>query len=249
MRHEVKQALWGGAIWIPAALIIGIVVGGQGPKRDLERARAELEWLRAEARPRQVRMDPVMQMVSFPAPEPTRIETPPRASAPLLAENGDSEDEPLAATEITEPVASSAPSLEERLETARDLWQLRVDIARNTFVSRAALDRDAAARFDVLMAAMNLRIRGEFEAIAERIAEEEAFTPEDVTRMIHQITGALTLTYDELDRAMPLGWRSAAGTELDLFDFIDPSVAEPLLDVESLLDTLPERGPGARRRW
>ena len=52
----------------------------------------------------------------------------------------------------------------------------------------------------------------------------------------------VVLTYDEMDRTLPNGWRTSAGRDFSLTDLIDPSVAEPLIDVEDKLDR-PRRGP------
>ncbi len=246
MRDEVRRSILGGAVWIPLALIVGIVLGGQGLRRDLARTQAELELARSKARPSQERLDPLMQMVAVPpaetpGPESSRAES--RAPREVEVRG---EDDPSDATELLSAQTESPQSLEERLESVRDLWQVRVDIARDSFVSNAALDRDDTDRFDMIISAMNLRIRDEFKAVAAIIAEKEDFTPEDFTRVAHRITGAMAFTYDEMDRSLTSGWRESAGTELDMFDFIDPAVTEPLLEVESLLDTLSERDS---QRW
>ncbi len=46
----------------------------------------------------------------------------------------------------------------------------------------------------------------------------------------------MAATYDELDSAMPPNWRQDAGEEFSVTDFIDPSVALPLVDIEDELD-------------
>ncbi len=243
--REVKKIIWGGAIWAPAALVLGMIVGGYGPNRDLERTQAELEWVREHGQSRSERLSPLMQIVApsaIPA-DPVRD-----GSEPVPGDDAEDRDADEIADYAESEPPPAPPSLEERLETAREVWQVRSDIARNTFVSLAGLDREEANRFDVLMAAMNLRMRNEFEAASAQIAERETFTAEDVTRMVHQLTGALALTYDEMDRAMPPGWRESAGPELDLVDFIDPGVIEPMLEVESQLEELSAQRP-RRRRW
>ena len=54
-------------------------------------------------------------------------------------------------------------------------------------------------------------------------------------RMMNEITDALVLTYDELNRSMPPSWSDDAGNEFQLVDYIDPLVAMPLSGLEDTL--------------
>jgi hypothetical protein len=236
MNARWMDAVKAGAVLVPAALVVGLVLGGYAPRRDLQLVRAELEWLQSQSGRRGGRLESLTQMVQIPAetPRPRRVEPEPRDPA--------SGDEPLAeptAQEVAAPVQEETVTLAERLDTARELWALRSEMARNTFVSRAVLNPEEAARFDVLMDAMNIRIRDGFQNAVVAIESEGELTPERITRLLHEVTGALALTYDEMDRTLPAHWRQAAGRDLELFDFIDPSVAEPLLEVEGLLEESP----------
>jgi hypothetical protein len=116
-----------------------------------------------------------------------------------------------------------------------ELWKVRSDVARNTFLARAKFNTEEAAQFDVLLAAMNLRLRATIEQIAVGLRAGETPSPESGVRAIHTLSGALATTYDEMDRTLPPGWRAAGDEPLDLVDFVDPSVAEPLIGVEQLL--------------
>jgi hypothetical protein len=48
----------------------------------------------------------------------------------------------------------------------------------------------------------------------------------------------MVTAYDEMDRAMPGGWRRSAGSRFTMTDFIDPEVARPLVGVEGRLQDL-----------
>ena len=81
--------------------------------------------------------------------------------------------------------------------------------------------------FRVLMDSMNLRIE---DCISNWVANVETVglvRPEDGARLFHELTGIIVLTYDEMDVYLPQDWREATGPEFKLFDFIDPSAAEP----------------------
>lgn len=241
------HGIWRSSGWalVPLALFGGLVLGGWGPRRELERANAEIARLKARG-PRGgdgASLNVITGVVGLPAAGERRTETPPasKETAPL----------PQTAAPATpaEP-AENRPriSLAERLEEARAAWAVRVDIARNTFVARTGLRDEDLKRFDVVVAAMNLRLQAAFEQLAQAVAAGEEITPERALRIVHDLTGILTLTYDELDRQLPSTWRAAAGDDFDLTDFIDPSVAQPLVAVEPLLEDRPRFGPGRRRR-
>jgi hypothetical protein len=84
---------------------------------------------------------------------------------------------------------------------------------------------------------MNRRLAHAIEAWAAGIETREA-NAEDGIRLMNQVTGALVLTYDEMDRKLPATWRQTGGKGLQLMDFIDPSVARPLIQVEGKLNEI-----------
>lgn len=239
------QSLKAGAVWIPASLLAGIVIGGHGPRQDLARAKAELDLAQSQAARRESRLGTLTRIIPVPPPPATED-----AALPVNARDiaPDLSDDPVPMAEDP-PDTAAADTLAAQLEAARDLWELRVDIARQTFLNRALLDAADTAQFDVLMAAMNVRIRSQFETLADTIETRGDITAEEATRMLHEVSGALLLTYGEMDRVLPATWRENADMELDLFDFIDPSVAEPLLRVEGALAERRDQRPPRRRRW
>jgi len=124
-------------------------------------------------------------------------------------------------------------TLRERIDEASEAWRVRSEIARNNFVTRAELTPEEAAKFDTLVEAMNLRIQNCFQAFADAVQAGEPITPALGARMIHDLSEAVVLTYDEMDRELP-SWRQKAGG-LDLGDMLDPATAEPLLPIEDRL--------------
>ena len=113
-------------------------------------------------------------------------------------------------------------------------------ISRGAGSTARRLARDAsetqARDFDVLVAAMNLKMEQRIGDWVETIKKSDTVRPEDGARLMHALTGAVVETYDEFDRKMPGTWRESAGEEFMLFDFVNPSVGEKLIDVESTLN-------------
>ncbi len=84
----------------------------------------------------------------------------------------------------------------------------------------------------MLVEAMNLRLEHAIEIWAGILREESMSGREAGLRMMNEITDALVLTYDEMNRSMPNGWGDAAGVDFQLIDHIDPYVASPLAGLE-----------------
>lgn len=116
--------------------------------------------------------------------------------------------------------------------TNREAWMAqraeemrqRAAVQRSNFVAEAKLSEDEATRFDVLVAAMNIRLE---QKVAEwrAILEDGAIPrPESRARAMKEISEILVMTYDELDRNMPEGWRDEAGTNFNLNTFVDPEL-------------------------
>ena len=240
--------------WVPVALLLGLIAGAWGPRSELRQAREEIGRLEAllkqKGAARGERLTGITRMLSIPEADTGGDAPPATAARPADVAPGDGGNEeegsaPVAEAEREESTA--APSVAEasdaqderlaaRIEQAVELWQLRSEIARSTFVSNAGLSHDAAIQFDVLVTGMNIRLADHIETWAEVLKSEDAEVSEETgVRLMSDLTGDLVLTYDELNRTMPEGWREAAGPEFSLTDMIDPRVAEPLIDVEDKL--------------
>jgi hypothetical protein len=177
---------------------------------------------------------------------PTGTRPPPPQKAPVTNETVDAAvDVPAAETNDPplapppEPAPPQPPGRdrggktpEERMEEAIELWTIRSELARNTFLTNTGVNEEEVVRFDVLVEAMNLRIETSIAEWADLLRSEQVMPPEAAARMMNDISGAIVLTYDEMDRAMPPAWREDAGPKFQLFDFIDPRVATPLMGME-----------------
>lgn len=255
IRASLLRNAGAGAVWIAPALLAGLLLGGWSPRVELRRLRGELESARARHnRTPASTIDTLSRIVgagaSLPADRaepPVREErrTPDADDADTPARQASSDDARTESRDET-PAPRRRADLRQRVETAAEVWALRAEVAREGFVSRAELDAEQAAQFDVLVEAMNLRMHTQMQELADFLGRGETLTPEDGVRIIHALTGILTLTYDEMDRTLSPEWREPAGPEFDLGQFVDPMVAEPLFDVERELQQ--SRPPRAWRR-
>ena len=252
------------AMWIPVALLAGLVVGAWGPRVRLKHADSEVKRLEqllkdGGASGRTVRLDGITRMLRIPDADGSSGNAPETGPGGKTAENLPQEDGGSTSTSEVALATQDPPSgddeisedddpprgrrdMTERIDEAIELWQLRSDIARSTFISNAELSPHDAAQFDVLVEAMNMRLGERIGTWAEQLkAEEFEMTEENGVRMMSDLSKVMVLTYDEMDRTMPEDWRRGAGNEFNLTDMIDPSVARPLIDVEGKLERRPRR--------
>jgi hypothetical protein len=240
-------------LWAVPALLLGLLLGSWGPRADLRALRDELKTAREHpaggnpAREELGRAKALLGMsdavirqraserkAKAPAPRHSVSSTNAHVQAATtgaVTVAGAASD---AATQSV-VVAGAAGGMEKQLEQAAELWSTRAELARNSFVSNAGLTTPQANRFDVLVAAMNVRLEHGIRQWADTLKKKENLSPEDGVRLINDLSAALVVTYDEMDRAMPAGWRTPAGKEFSMLDFIDPSVALPLVQVEDKL--------------
>lgn len=245
------------------AFVIGLLIGGWGPRSDLKRTKDEMrktEKLLRETTRRPGGIDGVTHLLGIQKENTgyssgTSSNTAGSASAStqnqtnqtLTSGNADYSSTNDASAENAgdekevkpEPVQPRA--FKEQIENASEVWQLRVDLARSVFISNARLNDEQVIKFDVLMDAMNVRLANEIENFSKEIISKN--TPpssENGIRLASGITKAMVLTYDEMDRSLSPDWRQKAGKDFELVNFVDPSVAMPLVDIE---DKLPQAGP------
>ena len=234
------------------ALIVGYLLGGWAPRTDIYALERRIENLNQRLSNRAFdgnpSIDGITRMLNVPEAEAAA------ATAEAEVEEDDSDGatppdtgEAVPAEEETNPAAApleeeeaegeerTPESFEKRLEQAAELWGIRSDVAREGFLQRINANDEQTVRFDVLVEAMNVRIETTIAKWAEVLQEESMPPREAAVRMMNDVTGALVLTYDEMNRSMPVGWDRDAGRDFQLVDFVDPYVATPLIGLENKL--------------
>jgi hypothetical protein len=212
------------------------LLGGLGPRADLRAARTRIESLENDLKAagrKKNRAAGVTEMLKIPVREPERRAAPAeKPQPPAAAATADEAAAPQPRPHPRFADQEQRKRFREELDTAASAWRLRSDLARNSFVSNVTEKPEEAADFDVLMAAMNMRLSNSISRWAETVTKSEDMDPETGIRMMNELSGVVVLTYDEMDRKMPQGWRDRAGKEFQLFDLIDPTVAMPLAGLE-----------------
>ncbi|MCS7049499.1 MAG: hypothetical protein NZ483_09440 [Verrucomicrobiae bacterium] len=214
--------------WIIIALLVGVILGHWTVRPELQKAQREIATLQEELKRRASRRDAMPDVSSL-----LRLPEPPAAPAPpktLPAPEANQVISPPA----TEPgAAPTARSPQEELQRAIDLWKTRSDMARGIFQSRVNASPVQMQMFDQIIASMNERLAEKIKEWADywqEASDNEAEIAEIGLRMVHDLSGVVVEAYDELDRQFPSDWRDKAGEEFQLFDFINPEVALPLME-------------------
>ncbi len=226
---------------LPFVLIAGWMMGGWLPRVELREVREDLacaqQALKARA-PRRSGFTGVTQMLGIPEPAAR-----PTATKPVMIPPPSPDDSAASPESETQEIAHSPTnhparrhSMRDGIEQAMEAWEARCDIARGTFVANVALNEEEATRFDVLVASMNIRLAHTIEQFAEQVKTGKAAGEEQSVKLVRDLSSSVATTYDELQASMPANWRHDAGEEFSVTDFIDPSVAMPLVDIEGDLE-------------
>jgi hypothetical protein len=255
------------AFALPFVFLLGLVVGGWAPKEEMRAAKKQADELAAKLaeRDKDSRLDAFTRMIKIPE----RAQAPAKAAPgkqPALsvtferraATNGapPSALEEVAPTSAVREAAAAhdaaKPAKPEdllaRIDEAKALWKTRVDVARAQWIDKLKLTPEETARFDDALNGMNENLYNAMQRLADGLASEETLSPESGLRAFSEMTQSLVTAYDDLAAGLPEQRRGEI-SKMELTDFIDPGVAEPLVAVQDKLDKIPQnRRPGMRFR-
>lgn len=231
-------------LWVVIAIVAGFTLGGWGLRADLRKVKQELTALQAKAgksEKRSAQLDGIRTMLKLPENKLSGAqpgsEHPRRHSHRSANTNAVAEvKRPDNLTSSTNTPARQHKSMSDELKQASELWNTRVALARNSLISNLELKKDQEAKFDTLVAAMNIRLGDSIGKWADYLKAKGELNPEDGIRMMNDLSTAMVLTYNDLDTTLPPGWREKAGENFQLVNFIDPEIALPLADVEGILN-------------
>lgn len=217
---------------IPLAALVGLVAGSWGPRADLAALRELQETEKAEraARPRSGGFGAIADFANVPS----------RASRSRMVkvEEPDKVEEKSETNEveIAETHQRVTPEdLRARIDEAAELWRTRAEIVKTQWKTKLALTDEGAAQFDATIDAMNDALRETMVVASEEIAKAGKLTPELGTKLIADMTRTLGETYEAIGQSAPSEKRAEV-SEMTLHDLVDPSVMEPLVSVQGLLD-------------
>ena len=237
-------------VWLPLVFIAGGLVGYYGPAEELRSRDVREKEEKTRAKPKNA-FGSFTELVNIPevAKRPRRVkDTEPATNTTDVA--GRVGDAPLPGESASGRVGDAplpekrkrvAPEdLRARIDEAAELWRTRIEIARASAVEKLGLDDKGAEAFNDAIEDMNTKLRESMQIVADRIASSEAMTQELGVRLMGDIATSLAETYDSLAACVDEDHRGEV-SRLELTNFIDPSVGEPLIAVQDKLEGFGER--------
>ena len=241
-------------IWVPLACLLGLLVGSWGPNEKIKNLKNEIEELRIHANSDNIGGFGVLTQMTH-IPDRARVRPPSKEAETNVVVQVES-DGTATGTNETQVVRKGpdAPphfrrrhteDLRARIDEAKELWQTRVDVARSQWIAEFGLEGDAIAAFDETLNPMNEQLYDQMQGLADQLVNEDEMSPELGLRFMSNFTGVLAETYDKLGQVVPAERRGDV-SKMEVYDFIDPGVIEPLIAVQGKLENLP--GPHRRIR-
>ena len=248
-------------LWLPLACLIGYLVGTWGAQDELRSYRSHARDAKEKAAAKPGGFNAFAQMVKIPEsarrsrrPRPSRSKAPlpsiavtnkvAATAVPVPSPAAKEKSHAVALTNAVPP-RLSPEDLRVRIEEAQDLWRTRVDIARAQWKTKLKLSGESEKAFDAALQEMNERLYDSVAALAGLLEGKESMTPELGLRLVGETTTILSETYDKIGACAAPEMREEVSA-MQMVDFIDPGVAEPLIDVQGKLENFPT--PDRRKR-
>jgi len=230
---------------VPLAALVGLAVGTWGARDDMARAK-DMRETSADSRKASdaAGFGAFAKMVNIPdvARRPSRGG---RGMPSPQNEQPVGQDERQATNAAPAEAASSQPpvrkplspdDLRARIDEAADLWRTRVEIAKAQWTAKLGLSDDAQIKaFEASLSKMNDSLFDTMQAMALEIEKAGKVTPELSLRLMGDASAVMADAYDGIATLLPAEKRSSV-SEMPIFEFIDPSVAEPLIGVQDKID-------------
>ena len=244
-------------LWLPVACLAGFMAGSWGAREELRSYKESVKEGRKEASRKAGGFTTFANMVKIPemARHPRRKQN--KSGGHSAAAATPSPLEATRKTPTADAVSTNAPlsaaagrkdrpgftpdDLRARIEDAQELWRTRVEIARAQWKEKLGLTGKTAEAFDSALQEMNERLYDSVAEVAETISGADAMSPELGLRLVGETTAIMAETYDRIGSAVPQDMRQEV-SEMQIVDFVDPGVAEPLIGVQGKLDALTRRG-------
>jgi len=232
-------------VWLPLVFIAGGLVGYYGPAEELRARDAREQEEKTKAKPKNA-FGSFTELVNIPevAKRPRRVkDTEPATNTTAVATTSDEHPKGTNATaEATAPRRKRvAPEdLRARIDEAAELWRTRIEIARASAIDKLGLDDKGAESFNDAIEDMNAKLRESIQIVADRVASAESMTPELGVRLMGDLSTSLAEAYDAIGTCVDEDHRGEV-SRLELINFIDPSVGEPLIAVQDKLSDFEER--------
>ena len=226
-------------VWLPLVFVAGGLIGYYGPAEELRSRDVREQEEKTKAKPKNA-FGSFTELVNIPevAKRPRRVkDTEPATNTTAVATTT------VAATADEQPTGTNATvevTAPRRKRVAPDDLRARIDEAAASAIEKLGLDDKGAESFNDAIEDMNVKLRESIQIVADRVASSESLTPELGIRLMGDIATSLAEAYDAIGTCVDDDHRGEV-SRLELTNFIDPSVGEPLIAVQDKLEDFGER--------
>lgn len=225
---------------IPLAAVAGLIAGAWGPRADLETLKEmkSEKTVKAESNAKSG-FGAIANLVNIPD----------RARHTRISPLSDSTNRVESVTNGVQSVSGTngwnrahrrstwrdRADLKNRIEDAKELWRTRSELARTQWKAKLNVSGDNEKRFDEMVDAMNADLKDVMSEFASIVAERKDVSPELGVKMMSAVTRTLAEGYDALGECVEGDARDEVA-KMPLHEFIDPSVIEPMIQVQDYLE-------------
>ena len=236
--------------WVPLAAIVGGIAGSWGPREDLAKFKEGVREERTQKKASGAAgFDAFARLANIPDVATKRVNP---KSGKVLAKSATNRVAAVAKAAPPAPATNAAAyaaqpkagplarlsreDLRARIEEAAELWQTRVELAKTQWREKLGISgQKESEAFESAIGTMNESLRDSMQVLADEIERAGKMTPELSLRMMGDAARVMAEAYDAIGASLP-DERRADVSELPVFEFIDPMVAEPLIGVQDKLD-------------
>lgn len=227
---------------IPLAAVAGLIAGAWGPRADLETLKEmkSEKTVKAESNAKSG-FGAIANLVNIPdRARHARIEPAGPKTNAVASADGTNRVHFVADTNRLNRAQRRAAwrdrtDLKNRIEDAKELWRTRSELARTQWKAKLNVSGDNEKRFDEMVDAMNADLKDVMSEFASIVAERKDVSPELGVKMMSAVTRTLAEGYDALGECVEGDAREEVA-KMPLHEFIDPSVIEPMIQVQDYLE-------------
>jgi len=222
------------------ALVVGIGVGGLGPRAELRALRAQVEELGECESGSRVGSE----IANVFRGRPWEGDAPPRKVTSL-----DAEPEPVAVAEEPEPAeptedvakiefnfgdgAEEPQDVEETMEMAREAMELRYAQARAALIEDANPSDEQMAEIDASMQRMNDSLMGMASDLVDQVSSDEGLERRDTMLFAAETLDLVLSAEEELRGTLTEDQIAALQDEsLDPLSYVDPAIVDVLTELD-----------------
>ena len=113
--------------------------------------------------------------------------------------------------------------MEEGFQRFASMWSNQAVEARSNLIQSAGLSDEDVQRFDIVLASMNVRLSSLLDPVLDDTQKGWRPNAEERANLMHDVSGVLVTTYDELSKNLPAELSNAANSnDVSLVQFADP---------------------------